>query len=275
MQARHLARRAARQPGRAPRRRPGASRPAGARARRSTTSGKLRTVITVDDVRRTVAVLRLDRGRGRLARLHRRYRRRTQYRAGANALLKVLEEPPPRALFLWSAMRPAALLPTIRSRCRRLTLRPLGERGRGRARRPPRSATTPTSRRLRQAAAAADGSVARADRAQRRPAARAARAGDRPARARCRRPIRARCTRSATASSAAATTLFEIFVETVQTTGCQRRLDRGGEPGPARPRRRGLGPSSTAPRREAEIYNLERKPLVFNVFGLLAEAARG
>ena len=26
--------------------------------------------------------------------------------------------------------------------------------------------------------------------------------------------------------------------------------------------------------REAEIYNLERKPLVFSVFGALAEAAR-
>ena len=27
--------------------------------------------------------------------------------------------------------------------------------------------------------------------------------------------------------------------------------------------------------REAETYNLERKPLIFNVFGLLAEATRG
>ena len=27
--------------------------------------------------------------------------------------------------------------------------------------------------------------------------------------------------------------------------------------------------------RDVEIYNLERKPLVFNVFGLLAEATRG
>ena len=43
-------------------------------------TGKLRTVIRVDDVRRTVVVLRLDRGRGRLARLHRRRRRRAQRR---------------------------------------------------------------------------------------------------------------------------------------------------------------------------------------------------
>jgi DNA polymerase III subunit delta' len=27
--------------------------------------------------------------------------------------------------------------------------------------------------------------------------------------------------------------------------------------------------------RDAETYNLERKPLIFNVFGLLAEATRG
>jgi DNA polymerase III subunit delta' len=43
----------------------------------------------------------------------------------ANALLKVLEEPPPRALFLILAHQPGRLLPTIRSRCRAMVLRPL------------------------------------------------------------------------------------------------------------------------------------------------------
>ena len=43
----------------------------------------------------------------------------------ANALLKVLEEPPPRALFLILAHQPGRLLPTIRSRCRTLMLKPL------------------------------------------------------------------------------------------------------------------------------------------------------
>ena len=42
-------------------------------------------------------------------------------RAGANALLKMIEEPPPRSLFLIVAHRPGQVLPTIRSRCRRLT----------------------------------------------------------------------------------------------------------------------------------------------------------
>ncbi|PLX39460.1 MAG: DNA polymerase III subunit delta' [Hyphomicrobiales bacterium] len=45
----------------------------------------------------------------------------------ANALLKILEEPPPRALFLVLSHMPGRLLPTIRSRCRKLVLRSLGE----------------------------------------------------------------------------------------------------------------------------------------------------
>jgi DNA polymerase-3 subunit delta' len=44
----------------------------------------------------------------------------------ANALLKSLEEPPSRALFLLVTSEPSRLLPTIRSRCRRLDLAPLG-----------------------------------------------------------------------------------------------------------------------------------------------------
>lgn len=45
--------------------------------------------------------------------------------AAANALLKVLEEPPKDAVFLIVAHQPARLLPTIRSRCRALRLAPL------------------------------------------------------------------------------------------------------------------------------------------------------
>ena len=39
---------------------------------------------------------------------------------GANALLKMLEEPPPNTIFFLVAHAPGRLLPTIRSRCRRL-----------------------------------------------------------------------------------------------------------------------------------------------------------
>jgi DNA polymerase-3 subunit delta' len=44
----------------------------------------------------------------------------------ANAILKNLEEPPPKTLFLLVSHAPGRLLPTIRSRCRRLDLKPLG-----------------------------------------------------------------------------------------------------------------------------------------------------
>lgn len=43
----------------------------------------------------------------------------------ANALLKSLEEPPPRTVFLLVSSEPGRLLPTIRSRCRTLDLAPL------------------------------------------------------------------------------------------------------------------------------------------------------
>jgi DNA polymerase-3 subunit delta' len=43
----------------------------------------------------------------------------------ANALLKILEEPPQRSLFLLVSHAPARALPTILSRCRKLPLRPL------------------------------------------------------------------------------------------------------------------------------------------------------
>lgn len=46
----------------------------------------------------------------------------------ANAILKLLEEPPSRAMLILLANRPGQLLPTIRSRCQRLDLRPLPEK---------------------------------------------------------------------------------------------------------------------------------------------------
>ena len=45
-------------------------------------------------------------------------------RTSANALLKILEEPPSRAILLLVCAAPGRLLATIRSRCRRLRLDP-------------------------------------------------------------------------------------------------------------------------------------------------------
>ena len=47
--------------------------------------------------------------------------------SGANALLKILEEPPANTIFFLVSHAPGRLLPTIRSRCRRLDFQPLGD----------------------------------------------------------------------------------------------------------------------------------------------------
>jgi DNA polymerase-3 subunit delta' len=47
--------------------------------------------------------------------------------SGANALLKMLEEPPPNTIFFLVSHAPGRLLPTIRSRCRRLDFQPLDD----------------------------------------------------------------------------------------------------------------------------------------------------
>ena len=48
-------------------------------------------------------------------------------KGAANALLKMLEEPPPNCLFLLVSHIPGRLLPTIRSRCRTLSFQALGD----------------------------------------------------------------------------------------------------------------------------------------------------
>lgn len=48
-------------------------------------------------------------------------------RHAANAILKILEEPPPRCVLLLVCHSPGAALATIRSRCRRIALRPLDD----------------------------------------------------------------------------------------------------------------------------------------------------
>ena len=123
-------------------------------------TGKLYTVIRVDDVRRAVPFFGSTAGEGgwRIAIVD---AVDDLQREGANALLKVLEEPPARTLLLLVSHAPGRELPTIRSRCRRLLLRPLDAADVARA------VAAATGRNaddaeVQEAAAAADGSVARA-----------------------------------------------------------------------------------------------------------------
>ena len=86
--------------------------------------GKSRTVLTVDEVRKLSGFFGLTSGAGgwRVVIVDSADDMNDH---AANALLKLLEEPPERAILLLIAHAPGRLLPTIRSRCQRLDLRPL------------------------------------------------------------------------------------------------------------------------------------------------------
>ncbi len=87
---------------------------------------KMRTVIAVDDVRAAGEFMRLTASEGGWRVVVVDSADEMNLNA-ANALLKVLEEPPARALMLVVSHAPGRLLATIRSRCCRLPLQPLDD----------------------------------------------------------------------------------------------------------------------------------------------------
>jgi DNA polymerase III subunit delta' len=233
--------------------------------------GVLRQQIAVDDVRRTVSFFGSTAGEGgwRIAIVD---AVDELNRSSANALLKVLEEPPQRAILLLVSHSAARVPPTLRSRCRRILLRPLSETDVA-------AAVTaalgqePGDPEVAAAAAAADGSVARA----------IALLDD--GALVLRQQAIAQLDRLPALDPGALHALGDAlvgtdplplaaFVDTVNAWLARRiesdldsigRLDRLAE---------GFERINQAAR-DAEMYNLERKPLVFSVFGLLAEATRG
>lgn len=86
---------------------------------------RLKTQLTVDEVRRMKSFFNLSAADGgrRVAIVDSVDEMNP---SAANALLKLLEEPPPEVTLLLVSHQPARLLPTIRSRCRELRLVPLG-----------------------------------------------------------------------------------------------------------------------------------------------------
>ncbi len=90
------------------------------------------TTISVDDVRRLRSFLSLsaEEGGWRVVIVDSADEMNLN---ATNALLKSLEEPPPRTVFLIVSSAPGRLLPTIRSRCRFLALEPLGKDDLGKA----------------------------------------------------------------------------------------------------------------------------------------------
>jgi DNA polymerase III subunit delta' len=194
-------------------------------------------------------------------------------RSSANALLKVLEEPPQRALLLLVSHSAARVLPTLRSRCRIVTLRPLAQPdvAAASAAATGRAVDDPD---LLAAAAAAEGSVARALALLDEDAL--------AVRQQALDLLDGLPKLDANALHALGDALagsdpqpLAAFVDTVNAW-LSKRLDReqsGGIGGMARLAE--VWERINAAAGDAQTYNLERKPFVFSVFGLLAEATRG
>jgi DNA polymerase-3 subunit delta' len=234
-------------------------------------TGKLRQDIQVDDVRRTVTFFGSTAGEGgwRIAIIDSVDELNNE---GANALLKILEEPPQRALLLLVSHSSAHVLPTIRSRCRLLPLRPLtpedvAQAAAGALGRSAEDAD------IQAAAAVADGSVSRAL---------ALLDGDALA---MRSRILALLDRLPAVDGRALHALGDqlygvdaaplaAFLDTVNAW-LSTQLAQGSRDPARLVRVAEAWEKINSAARDAEEYNLERKPLVFSVFGTLADAVRG
>jgi DNA polymerase-3 subunit delta' len=233
-------------------------------------TGKLYTVIRVDDVRRTVSFFGSTAGEGgwRIAIVD---AVDDLQREGANALLKVLEEPPQRTLLLLISHAPGRELPTIRSRCRRLLLRPLDVADVARA----LAASTGRSAdeaEVQEASVAADGSVARALALLDGPAL-ALRQRVLELLAQLPQPDPRALHALGDALGGSEPQTLAAFMDMVngwlsaRLAADARDLSRMARVAQA-------WDKVNRAARDVETYNLERKPLVFAVFGALAEAAR-
>jgi len=193
----------------------------------------------------------------------------------ANALLKVLEEPPQQSLFLLVSHAPARVLPTILSRCRKLPLRPLATADVIAAAAAATSIVADDPA-LAEAADAADGSVSRALtlmggdalKLQQRTAALLAtlpRVDPRDLHA------------LGDALGGSDRVALSAFIDSVDRWVSERLKADVAHANANLPRLARLAEvweKINRAARDTEAYNLERKPLVFSVFGLLAEAVR-
>jgi DNA polymerase-3 subunit delta' len=234
-------------------------------------TGKLHQEIQVDDVRRSIGFFGSTAAEGgwRVAIVD-VVDELNKY--GANALLKILEEPPRQALLLLVSHSAARVLPTIRSRCRALGLRPLaaGDVARAAAAAIGREPGEPS---VISAAAASEGSVRRAvelldadalDLRKRIMALLDALPGIDP------RALHAIGDRI----SGTDPSTLDAFVDAVNAW-LAARLASGRQDRALLNRTAGIWERFNQAARDVDTFNLDRKPLVFNVFGWLAEASRG
>lgn len=190
----------------------------------------------------------------------------------ANALLKILEEPPQRSLFLLVSHAPARVLATIQSRCRKLRLRSLATDDVIAA----AASLAPTDLALREAAEASEGSVARALtllggdalKLQQRTAALLARLPQVDP-----RELHTLGESLGTSDRVA----LAAFIDGIDRWIAERLHSDEANANQNLPRLARLAEvweKIVRAARDTETYNLERKPLVFSVFGWLADATR-
>jgi DNA polymerase III subunit delta' len=235
--------------------------------------GVMRTVITVDETRETISFFgstaAIDGWRVCIVDTV------DELNANAaNALLKVLEEPPRRSLFLLVSHAPARVLATIQSRCRKLPLRLLAEGDVIRAAAEAGQLALDDAL-LGESAKAAEGSVARALTLLGGDALRLhQRTADLLDTLPRVDPRELHALGDALGSSDRVA--LAAFIDSVDRWITQR-LRADGNANANLPRLARLAEvweKISRAARETESYNLERKPLVFSVFGLLAEAVR-
>jgi DNA polymerase-3 subunit delta' len=233
-------------------------------------TNKLYTVIRVDDVRRTISFFGSTAGESgwRIAIVD---AIDDLQREGANALLKVLEEPPQRSLIFLISHAPGRELPTIRSRCRRLLLRPLDTDDVTLA----LAEATGKDRRdddVREAAAAAEGSAGRAlALLEGQALALRQRILDLLAQL---PDVDARALHAlGDAMGGTDPKVLEAFMDLVNGW-LSKCLGEAGQEKARMARVAEAWERINIAARDVDTYNLERKPLVFAVFGALAEAAR-
>ena len=232
--------------------------------------GKLRQDIAVEDVRRSVSFFGSTAGEGgwRIAIVD-AVDELNDF--GANSLLKILEEPPHRSLLLLISHAPGQILPTIRSRTRRLLLRPLAQSEVAQA--AAGALGRPADAEILEAAAAGEGSVARAislmdgsTLALRQKVLAALDQLPNPD----PRALHALGDALSGVESAPLATFTNIVNGWLES-----QLQNGNAPKPRLARLASAWERVNAAASDADEYNLDRRPLVFSVFGLLAEAARG
>jgi DNA polymerase-3 subunit delta' len=232
--------------------------------------GKLSQDILVENARRSVAFFGSTAGEGgwRIAIID---VVEDLNRSSANSLLKIIEEPPPRSLLLLVSHAPARVMPTIRSRCRKLMLRPLAVDDVVSAANEALGGDVDTAE-LRAAAESADGSVGRALTLLESDALE------------LRRQVETLLNHLPNVDPRALHTLGEKIAGTESETlaafmdavngWLSSRLAGGTQDKGRMIRVAEAWEKVNKQGQEVETYNLDRKPFVFSVFGALAEAAR-